>query len=238
MEINRITEISSRPCSSGEELVTYLYDEMDAQASSNFESHLADCESCTGEFARISFARLDAYEWNRDEFASLATPRIVIPYVNAKPSVSWLDSLRGFWGSSGRLAGAGAAFAALVVALGAWFTFQEPVELAGSTENRPSMSAQGSPVADAPQSENFMDTGAGSDLFTEPANDKSEFRPVKASSAGDQRHVAPRTQKPRRVVEPDIPVRNLDPPRLNDFVDENDTTLRLGDLLAEVDTRF
>ena len=72
--MNKNSEKLSRSCSSSEDLVAYLYDEMGAAEQSVLETHLAGCDLCTAEFADLSFSRLGVYEWHRDDFAPLAAP--------------------------------------------------------------------------------------------------------------------------------------------------------------------
>lgn len=67
-------------CVSENEIVSYLYDEMPRAARTRFERHLVDCSLCTDEFADISDARFSMYEWNREEFVNIPTPKIAIPY--------------------------------------------------------------------------------------------------------------------------------------------------------------
>jgi anti-sigma factor RsiW len=67
-------------CEFKDDIVSYLYDETGASERTKFENHLAHCSVCTDEFAAISNARFSVFEWQREEFADLATPEIVIPY--------------------------------------------------------------------------------------------------------------------------------------------------------------
>ena len=66
-----------------------------------------------------------------------------------------------------------------------------------------------------------------------PPKKSSEPQVVKASAAKD---VKTQVRTQRVVTRNTQPIRTT-APRLNDFEDEDDNTLRLGDLLAEVDTR-
>src|SRR5690606_20032761 len=88
---------------------------MDPAGRPSFEDHLADCDPCSAEMAEISFARLDVYEWHRDEFLEMPTPRIEIPYA-AVTQASWLETIKAFFASPGRLATAGGAFVVVAMA--------------------------------------------------------------------------------------------------------------------------
>ena len=67
-------------CPYGDDIVSYMYDEMPVADRPAFEGHLVACQVCTDEFAAVSLSRFEAYDWKRIEFDPLATPRIVIPY--------------------------------------------------------------------------------------------------------------------------------------------------------------
>lgn len=64
-------------------MIAYIYDESSQAARLRFEEHLSDCTRCTDEFACIADARFSVFEWHKEEFMPLATPRIVIPYATA-----------------------------------------------------------------------------------------------------------------------------------------------------------
>ena len=87
-----MVETTENKCSFAAEIVSYLYDEQAVNERNKFEFHLADCESCTDEFAGLSFARYSVFEWNKEEFVAIQTPRIVIPYENEK--IGWFAGLR------------------------------------------------------------------------------------------------------------------------------------------------
>ena len=67
-------------CPFSDEIVSYMYGEMPDGAQMKFERHLAACQVCTDDFAAVSLARFETYDWKKVEFDPLETPRIVIPY--------------------------------------------------------------------------------------------------------------------------------------------------------------
>ena len=79
-------------CSVSAELVSYLYHEQSETERNGFEFHLADCGICADEFAELSFSRYAMFEWNRDEFALIATPEFSIPYETVE--LGWFAGLR------------------------------------------------------------------------------------------------------------------------------------------------
>src|SRR5207245_11780758 len=84
---------------------------------------LEDCTVCTDDFAAISNARFSVFEWQKEEFAHLPTPEIVIPYAAKKAvaeenaSVGVLAGFRG-WLSLVNFPVAVAAALAVTVGLG------------------------------------------------------------------------------------------------------------------------
>ncbi len=227
--MTNLNDIKIETCSSSSELVAYLYDELNPSERNAFETHLADCGPCTDEFADLSFARLGVYEWHRDEFASMATPRFVIPYAKAEAKVSWFDSLRGLFVSHGQWATAGGAFALVAIVLGTVFVLSM-----NKTDEYAANKGQSSDITTVPPTGKDLPTGT-TDMATSRENPKI----VKISTDGKSPKTASTVN--RRTI--NTPVRRISQPvrakapRLNDFDDEDDTTLRLGDLLAEIDTR-
>lgn len=79
-----LTNGNNANCGFADEIVSYIYDESGEPERRKFETHLAGCSVCTDEFAAISNARFSVFEWQKEEFAHLSTPQIVIPYTPAK----------------------------------------------------------------------------------------------------------------------------------------------------------
>lgn len=220
-------------CSPPEELAAFLYGEMDAASRASIEQHLTACDACTSEFADLSFARLDVYEWHRDEFVEMPTPPIVIPYAEAVTRSSWLEAFRGLFTWSGQWVTAGAAFAAVaVMSVIFWQYSSRPVEVADRTQGFPIPPVKERPAVPTPGTVEHRPQSPQPDVPPQKVSTtlvkKQPVQPVKPAAAP-----SPRRSPANRSVQAKQPA----PPRLNDFEDEDDTTLRLGDLLAEVDTR-
>lgn len=227
----------SPSCSSSEELVAYLYDEMSAAEKFAFEDHISGCDVCTAEFAELSLARLGVYEWHRDEFVKMATPRTVIAYGEIA-NVSWIDSVRAFFASPMGWAPAGGAFALIALLAGVWFMAPKDSDVVKNEASNQPVAASSPVIPEkrpdkappkAPSSEGELPSKA-QPLRSTPTE------PVKASGGErvkprNSRSVRSETNPPQQAKRPTAA------PRLNDFDDEDDDTLRLGDLLAEVDTR-
>jgi len=123
----------NRSCSFGEDVVSYLYDEMTDSKKLDFETHLADCSSCPDEIAAFGAVRSKMQEWRAVEFDSLKTPEIEIPYENEKAvqilvsrekPKSLFDKLGGLLSFSSMFAKTATGFAAIVIMLGmGWFLY-------------------------------------------------------------------------------------------------------------------
>jgi hypothetical protein len=225
-------------CLFGEELVSYIYDELPTSERHSFEGHLLNCSSCTAEFAELSMSRLGVYEWHRDEFVPLETPRFAIPYAPPAPAYSWMDAIRGFILTPPRLSFAGGALALLVLALG-WF-------YAADSNSSALVGNQGTPsVIEVPVPENtsvvaealdkvlddkyITDKVLGENAASEEASpSKSGRRPAivqaKAVKGSANRQLTARGIRPAKA------------PRLGTFEEVEDTSLRLADLVADIDS--
>ena len=78
-----MNDLKNPGCKFHADIVPYMYGEMSAAESSAFETHLIDCGVCTDEFAAVSNARYEVYDWKKTEFEPLATPVFTIPYGEA-----------------------------------------------------------------------------------------------------------------------------------------------------------
>jgi len=223
-------------CLFGEELVSYIYDELPTSERHSFESHLLNCSSCTAEFAELSVSRLGVYEWHRDEFVPLETPRFAIPYVSPEPVSSWLRAVRGFVFTPARLSFAGGAFALAIMALGFVYLTDSnsgavavnQVEAPVIELARPENPTDVAKVASEVSADKFItDKVLAQPMLTKENSEKSERRPtlVQAKAA----------QKPsgRQLTARGNPVKA---PRLGTFEEVEDTSLRLADLVADIDS--
>ena len=222
-------------------MVAYLYDELNPAERTSFEAHLAYCGICTDEFAELSFARLDVYEWHRDEFADMATPRFVIPYTETQASASWLAGFRGFFASNRQWATAGGVFALIAVIFAALMisTMTKETGEVAQTPVLEEYTANKIQSVDPPArpSAELMNIPPASPRDIGP-NDPQIVKTVTIGKSSKSAITANRrtVKTPERNLSQPLLSRRSSVPRLNDFEDEEDNTLRLGDLLADVDT--
>ncbi len=227
---------SETNCPFEDEIVSYMYDEMAGPARLKFETHLSDCIVCTDEFAAISEARFATFEWRKEEFAHLPTPEIVIPYestrkVEERASIGFFEGLRG-WLQPLPLAAA----AGLIVVLSVSFfmvgsggsadqlvasgNIVQPVEVPDTTAvQKPASVVQAPEIA----------------RTTAVKTDSKEIRPVKAVVRRQTVNVKQETATNTKPQKPSV-VATTAPVLSTAFEAEDDNSLRLADLLADLDS--
>ncbi|MEP7148816.1 MAG: zf-HC2 domain-containing protein [Acidobacteriota bacterium] len=248
-----MNDLSFSECKFNPNMVPYLYGEMSGRERSAFESHLVACTLCTDEFASISNARYEVYDWKKLEFDPLETPRFEIPSEEfaAEGSVfGWVEKLRaGF--ATGWLVPSAALAALAIVSVFAALLISLPdnrQDIAAKNDNS-NIAAVGSSTV----------TPATSDPET-AANSEDEIQDVinneiRVDAADRQpkrlRSSAPGHPRPRNPVvnakltqlhtseAKQATTRNLEKsvPRLNEFADDEDTSLRLAELFENIEAR-
>jgi hypothetical protein len=209
-------------CGFADEIVSYIYDEIGATDRTNFERHLADCAVCTDEFAAISNARFSVFEWRREEFAHLSTPKIVIPFgekqysIVENGSVGLMAGLRGLLSISSWPV---AVAAVLLVCLGFGFLAMTYIGR-GDQETAANINVPPVLPLDNP---NKVTIGDPDVAKTSVGNRTGQgVRPVKA--------VEYRRARPNRQTTSN----NVKAPVLNSYDDNDDKSLRLADLFDEI----
>lgn len=236
-------------CTFGEEVVSYLYDEMTGAIKVEFENHLTNCSSCPDELAAFTSVRSKVKNWREVEFNGLATPLIEIPYEKdqnmqipaaTQDSVSWIERLSGILSLSPALMKTSGAFAALAIVLGlGWF-------LISSLSNKDINTAENIPgetksnlVVDS--EEKVSDAQKPREIEQDPVlvEDKStpvEKSPVKVKQPSFKRTAKRKSSRARkRKAQPrPVPVREM--PRLTEVlaVEQTDDEIRLTDMFDEV----
>jgi hypothetical protein len=221
----------------GEELVSYIYGELDPPRRDAFESHLSGCDECAVELASFSEARLGVIEWRREDFEHLATPEIGIPYETVTstelvPGRNGLfaDVLTAIRGLSA-LSKIGVAFAAACLAVGiayfAAFTPKQNVEVASKASPNVNLATISRPEIVEPIPEQSI-PNKSEELAAKPfLNERRQAEPQRSLPIHQS------TIRPRRLsTAPKAETAKA--PRLNSFDDEDDRSLRLSDLFAEL----
>lgn len=235
--------VNNLMCEFGDLIVPYLYGESTEPERSRFETHMLDCSMCADEFAEISFSRYSVFEWQKEEFAQMPTPQIVIPYdVKYVKSVGFFDGFREFlffnWASKVTVA------AAFLIIAGIGFVtidyFNQPVEQIASVDESNSNSSMVRPVSlpnktEAPKVITVKKIDSPDDSIETP-------RSVRASLPQRRKPVTAYNNAPRKPLHSESPATSLGPdlkaPALTADTVDDDKSLRLADLFDTVDTLF
>ena len=231
----------------GFEFVSYLYGELSEVDRSAFETHLANCDECAIELSNYSDARLGVIEWRREDFDHLESPAIIVPWAN-EIQVSGANQTAGamsrFFNAIAAFplfakAGVGIALAAMAVSI-FYFAVTPGTTTPGLAAVNKSEEA---PVE--PQKAEDQNTGPGlSDVAS--SESKAEIgKPINSSVRHEHLNrtlVADRTTAPRvrrsELAENETNKTNTaaakKAPRLTTAEEEDDKTLRLADLFAEI----
>ncbi len=247
-------------CSFAEEIVAYIYDEIAGRDKLVFENHLANCARCATEVAEFTNVSFSIGAWRDNEFSHLQTPNIVIPYETAQTnkvvdgvSALWWSDFRQIFSLSPSWITASAAMAVLVICVGLVFTvvkFSNNTDVAGIDNSavKPIVSPTAE-IVNNPAKEILVENSP------KPPNDASEVSPkvteakitvklpnnvVKVSDAPKSKVVRQNSEvvtpnKPQ-VKNNQKPLQNKKAPSLDNFEEDEDDSLRLADLFAEIET--
>lgn len=222
---------ANKECGFEHEIVSYMYDELGAADRTRFETHLVDCTSCTDEFAAVSLSRFSVFEWQKEEFAHLATPDIVIPYeagTVAVESGGWFAGFAEIFALARSPLVVGAAFA---VVLGIGFI---GFNLVGTGGNEIASNIV-PPVVTEQKVEQPKEIGSPAAIVDEDSIAPDEIRPVTTPSRDIRPKVARQASPSRRVVEnrsvPNPTRQARRAPVLGDLADDDEDSLRLSDML-------
>lgn len=225
-------------CGFADEALAYVYNELPAAARDRFDLHLVQCSHCIDELAELSYSFYSVHEWRQLEFDPLPTPVFWVPIAEAAPSLAARIKAVLF-PTPARLAFAGA-FGALVVTGVIAFNLiarsdQEFAAVVVQEAPLPSgfeMQPATSGPTDAVKNErgNSPFTVVAAPVVTEQPERIERGRiakPVNRSTGSKDRLLAPRPTVAEAATSP----------RLSDFEDSPDDSLRLSDMLAEADAR-
>lgn len=214
-------------CHYAEAIVPYLYHEMPESEANVFEGHLAECSSCTDEFAAVADARFYVYEWHKEEFLPLATPRFVVPSGDPERA-GILGQLAAIFARPS-FAFAGAAAALLVLAFFALSLFRSNGEQIASNTVVPLIGSTPTEVvttASLPQ----VETNDDAEVFPSRSG---PIRAVRVSA--HRRTTVAKAPASVRKITPDDQLRQARrAPTLSNEIEIEDASLRLTDLFEEV----
>ena len=227
-------------CKFSADIVPYLYGELSDRNSYAFESHLVNCGTCTDEFAEVSAARYEVYEWKKLAFDPLPTPRFEIAAAEVIASESWFDRLRDAF-RAGWVAPAFALGGLMIISLlAASFILSSSnggpniaaniAEVNASEEPvltaLPPTTLDPLPTVDKRPKENNTPRSLRVRVATPDRTDlRQPVRPIKAAHP-----------QPIEVKSESAQNKKASPLRLNGFTDDEDTSLRLAELLDDIET--
>lgn len=226
-------------CGFAEEVLAYVYNELPAVARDRFDSHLADCPYCIDELAELSYSFYSVHEWRQLDFDPLPTPVFSVPMTEKSPSLAARIKAVLF-PTPARLAFAGA-FGALVITgvIGLNSIARNDQEFAADVAQEVTVPS-GFETQPVP-------SGAADAVRIEPGNGPSTVdvtpvvteRPERIERVRVAKPINRSTERNDRLVvpRPTIAEAGTSSPRLSDFEDSPDDSLRLSDLLADADAR-
>lgn len=226
-----MNDVKVSECKFSFDIVPYMYGEMSRSETSAFESHLPECTICTDEFASISNARYEVYDWKKLEFDPLATPQIKIA-LETESRVSWMEKVRAVFAQSWAIPSAAAAGVIVVAILAAAFILSQkgPADVAANLSK--DVVAEEPTVPSAPQA---ADEGSIGNARSEDHDSKSRTVRAGAPQRVSQRRTVGAAARSRDIKATSAQ-NEKKAPRLNEFVEEEDTSVRLAELFDDIET--
>jgi hypothetical protein len=220
--------IDKYSCGRADQIVAYIYNEIEPDDRLKFEQHLAGCMSCTDEFAAVADARYSVFEWHKVEFADLPTPRFAIPSVPETRAIpGFVLTLIGIVRNAGWAVPA-AAVVMISIAFAVYFLSirENKPEVAQTVPDRTEFSL-------AAGSKEVTGRAGGVDVRSvEPVDDVDSERVKAPPLALKVTHRAAFRRKAANTLKQ--PSTRIVQPVLSRFADIEDRSLRLADLLDEV----
>lgn len=244
-------------CEFAAETLDFLYGEMSVERKNAFQTHLRNCSDCAVEMEDFSDIRFSIQDWKASEFDNLATPKIRIPFetvktVETEKSVSWFDSIRNYLTFSPVLSGAMAVLIfAVLVGFGIFVLNKNAdKDLVAESNQKPNLNVKPSvkpqpSVEKKPEVAEIPDKVIDGKIIDEKQkNDESVPAQVNTKPASKQKNqpvktVEKKTSKSDSVNDPkNAKTVTNKKPRLNELPEEDeDNSLRLADLFAELETK-
>lgn len=247
-------------CEFAAESLDFLYGEMNGERKNAFQTHLGNCSDCADEIEDFSGIRFSIRDWKAAEFDNLATPAILIPYetpalktVETEKSVSWFASIRNYLTFSPVLSGAMAVLIfAVLVGFGIFvLNKNSDNDLIADTNQKPNLNVKPSelpqpsvvpkkdetinPPEVVKNDDAVIDEKQKPEIPAQVNNEstaKQKIQPVKTTEKKTSKSNSLNDTKNAKVIP------NKNKPRLNELPEEDeDNSLRLADLFAELETR-
>ncbi len=243
-----MNDVSFSECKITSDMVPYIYGEMSGRERSAFESHLVACTLCTDEFASISNARYEVYDWKKLEFDPLQTPRFVVPSEKSVESsgFGWIEKLRAVFATGWLVPGAALATLAIIsVFATVLISSRDNRQDIAEKSDKPKTSAVDSSLVKAETGRTETATTSENRINNDITNDRREreLKPLRIAAPAQSRERNPvrnsKLTRPQPIEAKQTIARNLEKsvPRLNEFADDEDTSLRLAELFENIEAR-
>lgn len=251
-------------CEFALETIDFIYGEMNAERKDAFQIHLNKCEDCAAEVREFSDIKFSIQDWKTSGFDKIATPKFEIPYQRANEvvivneKISFFDSVKNYFRLSPVLSGA-AAFTVLAFLIGSVVFLLNNEREQTVAENIPAANLSPTPnvVRGSVNSDNENPKAVEQNKKTNEnqspvlvdGKDKNVEKsvPLKAiNKAANEEKI----QTVKTIEKKTAPIGNINnnkdqkavqtskKPRLNELPDEEeDNSLRLSDMFADLDTR-
>lgn len=268
------TNHQNSSCNFAEQIVSYLYGEVNQQEKAGFEAHLTNCETCADELSAFGYVRSSVQKWRTEEFLPMQTPAMAIPFekspqisVNSAEKSSWLDDLRQLFALSPAWAATSAAVVLMAVCVGLTFiviNFSGSTDVAEIKKNTPEKAII-SPAIENKIKQNVEEVSneiakeSSSDKIAEPLEEKPEIEnlplvapknstvkvsnntkrtpKIEVAAQTSNNSASVRKVKDINNINKAAVAKNLQVPKLADFDEVEDNSLRLSDLMAEVENK-
>jgi len=235
--------INKTGCDFSSDVAGFIYDEISPVAKSRVQEHLRSCDHCSQEVTALSAARLSIHQWRQQTFAEMDTPVIVLP---RRVLQSTNTGSFGQWISWLLRPPVLAAFTALVViALAVIVQFRPAaVEIAQDLEvdrtTQSIITAQDKVINEPDTTREILVTPVVPKAAAADGPARAASAPTPKASRKTllgARAEAAKASKGVNSIPSDRSVATdaAKLPQLSDFVENEDQTLLLSDLLSEVE---
>jgi hypothetical protein len=229
-----MNDLNFSECKFNGEMVSYMYGELSSEETSVFELHLVDCSACTDEFAAISSSRYEVYDWKKLEFDPLETPNFDVP-LGVGTGASWSDRIRVVFARGWAVPAFSLAAIAIVsvVATGLIWQRSGNIELASRTFYPVPVNDEISVPAETEVATTTVDK-----LDELTVKDRVSKSKRSTPRTFDSEPVKATRVRPVEVKQTTAKNEKKAVPSLNEYADdEEDTSLRLAELLEDIGSR-
>lgn len=238
-------------CERSEQLVEYLYDEFDSASRIKFEEHLGDCKVCAEEITAFAAVRSGIGEWRDRLFEPISLPEFEPGAFSSNAAVITESAESGLFERFRKFIDAVPvwtavpAMAILLIGFGVFYfssAFQQTNSIAVNaptdTGNFVPEAPQKMPV-DAKTENEAVESESSAATLPEPKIEKAEI------PSNPEKTIRPRKRslKTAPAVVPDNSVKETpvqavkEIPKLTNFTEYEDDSIRLSDLFDEVGSK-